>query len=449
LATSEAGAATGVAVQEKPKRIAAAVIAGHTFQHMYADGFLVLLPSIYIAFGLNPLTAGALATVRQSASGLSSMGGGFLIDMFAGKRGVLLAGALFMMGVGYLLAAAASNYVLLLLALALGSAAASFWHPVGLGILSASFPTRRAFMMALHRSAGGVGETGTPLLVAAALVAISWREVLVAGFLLMTAVSLALLVLLSRLGLGSEAKEKRSAGAQFGSIKELFQDRALPSLLVMSGVRGMADRALILFLPLFIMRELGADDVGNVTVAASVAFYLALMSFMSILVPPVIGLISDKIGRKPVMLVTLVFTAVITGLLWNVADPDGPVFGFSFPGNDWSLTVQTLGWTFTGLVLALGAVRFATNNLAQAASLDIAEGRRLEGSMIGLLWGNNAFFGAFSPLLLGGLIIWLGGDHNEFEIMFPYAAVMTVVALFAAFFLPADLGRPKATQATS
>jgi MFS family permease len=438
LATSEAGAATGVAVQDKPKRIAAVVIAGHSFQHMYADGFLVLLPSIYAAFGLNPLTVGALATVRQSASGLSSMGGGFLIDMFSGRRGFLLGGSLFMMGVGYLLAAAASNYVLLLLALALGSAAASFWHPVGLGILSASFPTRRAFMMALHRSAGGIGETGTPLLVAAALIAISWRQVLVAGFLLMTAVSLTLIVVLSRLGLGSESKEKRSAGAQLGSIKELFKDRALPSLLVMSGVRGMADRALILFLPLFIMREIGADDVGNVTVAASVAFYLALMSAMSIVVPPVIGLISDSIGRKPVMLVTLTFTAVITGLLWGVAEPDGPVvFG-----------VHTLGWTFTGLILALGAVRFATNNLAQAASLDIAEGLRLEGSMIGLLWGNNAFFGAFSPLLLGGLIIWLGGDDNEFDIMFPYAAVMTVVALFAAFFLPADLGRPKAKQAT-
>ena len=182
MASTQAVAAS-TEVEEKPRRIAAVIIAGHGFQHMYADGFLVLLPSVYAAFGLTPVSAGALSTVRQASSGLLSMGGGFVIDMFAGRRGVLLAASLFTMGLGYLLVAAATNYVLLLIALGIGSAASSFWHPIGLGILSASFPRRRAFMMSLHRSAGGIGESVTPVVVWLALFVITWRQVLVGGFL--------------------------------------------------------------------------------------------------------------------------------------------------------------------------------------------------------------------------------------------------------------------------
>ena len=43
------------------------------------------------------------------------MGGGFVVDMFSGKRGLLLAGSLFTMGLGYLLVAAAPNYTILLI----------------------------------------------------------------------------------------------------------------------------------------------------------------------------------------------------------------------------------------------------------------------------------------------------------------------------------------------
>ena len=135
-------------VQKKPKRVAGVIVTGHGFQHMYADGFLILLDPIYQAFGLTPVSAGVLSSVRQGAGGLLTMGGGFLVDMFSGKRGILLAGSLFAMGFGYALVAAAPNYGFLLAALALGSAAGSFWHPVGLGILSMSFPERRALMMA-------------------------------------------------------------------------------------------------------------------------------------------------------------------------------------------------------------------------------------------------------------------------------------------------------------
>jgi MFS family permease len=136
---------------------------------------------------------------------------------------------------------------------------------------------------------------------------------------------------------------------------------------------------------------------------------------MAIIFPPFIGMVADIVGRKPIMIIGLIGASAVTFVLMFFTE---------------------LGFVFTGLLAVLGAFRFAFANIAQAASLDIAEGKRLEGSMIGLLWGNNATWGALSPAILGGIIaIWGTGD-NSFVFVFPYAVVLTVASTVAAFFLP-------------
>ena len=408
--------------------MAGAVITGHAFQHMYADGFLVLLPSIYDAFGLTGVSAGVLSAVRQGSAGLLTMGGGFVVDMFAGRRGLLLASSLFFMGFGYLLVAAAPNYTVLLLALTLGSATGSFWHPVGLGLLSTTFPSNRAFVLSLHRSAGSLGETVTPLAVGLVLALITWREVLLAGFVLMTFVSIGLYVFLARVGLPTTASATRGVGEQLGELGRLLKtERALRPLLLVSGLRGMSDRAFIFFLPLFIaagLREVD-PDVSAARIGFVVAYHLVVFSVLGIFVPPLLGALADRIGRKPVMIWVLVGSMVPLGLL------------SAFP---------TLGLGFTLLIGLLGMFRFAVANLTQAGALDLAEGRRLEGSMVGLLWGNNALFGSLSPVVAGFFVDQFTGT-NAFAVIFPYAAAMNLLALVAAFWLP-SLGVPRQQIAT-
>lgn len=431
MATATTTASAPEVIVEKPKRVAGTIITGHGFQHMYADGFLVLLPIIQDAFGMGPVALGLLSASRQAAGGLLSMGGGFFVDLFSGSRGVLLAGSLFTMALAYLVAGAAPSAAILIIGVSLGSAAGSFWHPVGLGILSYTFPRSRALLMSLHRSSGSLGEVITPFIVAGALVYTTWRGVLVGGFFLIAIVAAALLLTLARLGLPRRRPVKRSADDQFRSIGGLFSNRALPVLLAVSGLRGMADRAVIFFLPILIaqfLRQTEADP-SDQRIAAVVAPHLALMVGTSIVVSPLIGAFSDRAGRKPVLVAVLFFSAAITGAL-------------SFVGQ--------LGPLFLGLIGLLGIVRFAGANLAQAASLDIAEGRRIEGSMIGLLWGNNALFGAFSPLLLGAIIAWASppGVADNYRLIFPYATVIALLAGAAALFLP-PIGQPRSTRASS
>ena len=423
MTQANAATTTGTNVFKRPKSVAGTIITGHGFQHMYADGFLVLLPLIKDAFGVGAVELGVLSTARQAAGGLLSMGGGFLVDMFSGKRALLLATSLFSMGLAYLLAGLAPNFWILVLGVGLGSAAGSFWHPVGLGILSYTFPNNRALMMSLHRSAGSFGETFTPFLVAGALIFVSWRGVLVGGFFLIALVAACLLVILLKIGVPEREHQARSTGEQVRSIGGLFKDRALPLLLLVTGLRGMADRSMIFFLPVLIAQLLREVDPGvsDVRIATVVAFHLALMTGTSIVVSPVIGAFSDRVGRKPILVTVLAFSALISILL--------------------GLT-STIGVAFAVLVGALGLVRFAGANMAQAASLDIAEGKRLEGSMIGLLWGNNALFGSLSPILLGFVIATFSPVGTEdYRLIFPYAAVFAIAATVASVFLP-PIGKP-------
>ncbi len=423
-----AAPAADVVVVNKPKRVAGVIVTGHGFQHMYADGFLVLLPIIQDVFGMGPVALGVLSASRQAAGGLLSMGGGFMVDLFAGNRGLFLAGSLFAMGFAYLLAGIAPNTAVLIIAVSLGSAAGSFWHPVGLGILSYTFPKDRALLMSLHRSSGSLGEVGTPFIVAAALLVTTWSGVLVGGFFVIAIVSATILFILARLGLPRRQTVSRTAGAQFRSISGLFTTRALPVLLIVSGLRGMADRAVVFFLPVLIaqlLREV-ENDPSDARIAAVVAPYLALMVGTSIVVSPLIGAFSDRAGRKPVLIAVLFFSTVITGIMIFTAE---------------------LGPLFLVLVGLLGIVRFAGANLAQAASLDVAEGRHIEGSMIGLLWGNNAFFGALSPLFLGLIIAWFSpAGVDDYRLIFPYATVLALLATVAALFLP-PIGNPRRVPA--
>ena len=195
-------------------------------------------------------------------------------------------------------------------------------------------------------------------------------------------------------------------------------------LLAVSGLRGMADRAVVFFLPVLIaqfLREI-EPNASDARVAAVVAPYLALMLGTSVLISPFIGAWSDRVGRKPVLVVVLFFSVLVTGAL-------------SF--------VTELGVAMFVLIGLLGIVRFAGANLAQAASLDLAEGRQLEGSMIGLLWGNNALFGAFSPLLLGVIIaLFSPAGTEDYRLIFPYATALGLLSTVAALFLP-PIGRPR------
>lgn len=383
------------------------MIGAHSLQHAYQQGFYIILVELYGALALTPVAAGALEMARRVASGVVTMGGGLLLDRLRHRRIQVLYLSLIAMGLGYALVGLAPTYAIILAAAVLASAAGSIWHPAALSLLSQRYPARRGFMIALHRSAGSVGDTAGPLLVGTLLLLVAWQGILYAALPLALVFTVWVWAILRRspswLAFRARASEPRPFRHQLRDLGGLFRSRGLLLLLVVSGLSGLSQGGLLLWLSLYLSREQGMTTF-------LVGVHIAMLTGVGIVTGPLLGRASDRAGRKPVIIGILGTKATIAVLM-------------GLAGGGILLSI---------LITLLGAVMFGVNSLVQAGALDLAEGRRLEGTMIGLLWGSNAVFTGGSPLLLGFLIQAMG-----FGILFWYVAAMSVVAMTAAIALPA------------
>jgi MFS family permease len=151
------------------------------------------------------------------------------------------------------------------------------------------------------------------------------------------------------------------------------------SIFAVSAARGMGDRSLLWVIPFYLKEDLG---YGNI----SVGFHVALLALPGIVTGPLFGTLSDRIGRKPIIMFIMAVTGVIT-------------LGIIMMGGGWGMTV---------MVFLFGVFIFTVNSMTQAAAIDVAEGKGLEGSFLGLMWGSNAFFGAIASISAGALAEFAG-----------------------------------------
>ncbi|MFC1936922.1 MFS transporter [Chloroflexota bacterium] len=387
---------------------AGGIVASHTFQHFYRQGFFVILPVLYTSLGLTPIAAGLIGTIRQVSGGAASMLGGVLIDQRQHWRTLILYLSLIVMGLGYLLVGVAPTYFLVLLSLGLAGAAGSLWHPAAISLISQRYPGRRGFMLALHRSTGSAGDILGSIMVGALLLVLGWRYILFGAFPAAIIVAFMLWVVLrqasGRQKLTSAPTTNRMLREQFGTLKEVLKSRELILLILVSGISGLGQGSLMLWLPLYLQETQGMGSLG-------IGMHLGLLSGVGIASGPFLGILSDRLGRKLVIFMVLVANVVLAVLMALIGS----------------------GVILTILVGFMGAFLFALNPLVQAGALDIAEGKKLEGSMIGLLWGSNHAFTGLSPVLVGFLISFLG-----YGILFWYVAAMSAVAgiiVFALLFI--------------
>jgi MFS family permease len=389
-----------------------AVIIGHVPVHLYGQGFVVMIPYLKESLGISLTQVGLIATARQAGGGIASIGGGVVTDRFQHLRGHFLGMSLVLMALGYLVAGfiptgVTSAYVLLLLALGFATSMGSFWHPPAASVLSQRFPDRRGTVMSLHRSSGTFGDTVAGILVGALLTIVTWQAVLRGGTVVTLLIALPLWAYLWNVG-GPRAittgGQERGFRSQFRDMGRLFKNRGLITLLLVAGVRGAGDRALILFLPIYVKEALGLGPF-------MVGVHFSLLTALAIFTGPAIGRLSDSVGRRPVIVVVMIISAVIMALLILAQD----------------------GITFTLLVALMGTVMFSINALTQAGAMDVGEGLRLEGSIMGLYWGINAIFGAVSPPLLGVILDLVGGN---LILVFWYALVAYVLGALVAMSLP-------------
>ena len=402
---STAGAGGKAIVTTGEKATAAGVIAAHTIEHIYTRGFIVLLPHIAASLGLSPIMTGAIDGSRQISSGLISVISGVLSDMYQHRRGQMLAIAMLIIGLGYFAVSLVDNlYVLVIVAVMVGTAGSGLWHPPALGFLAERFPKRKGLVISLHRSTGSLGDFIGPIIIGALLAVLAWQDVLKSGMILILPLFLAIAFFVRRTGTATPGQGSFWArlGGQFKVTGRSFSGAGMVAVMLVSAIRGMGDRALILYLPFYMRENLEMGDLA-------VGFHVGLLAAMGIFLGPMIGSISDRSGRKELIVGIMAISMVL------------PV----------TMVITGSAAAFTASVAVFGLFFFSVNSLTQAVAIDLTQGQRLQGTAIGLMWGSNAAFGAISTILAGALAqIW------GFSAAFYYASALFGLGFLISLAMP-------------
>ena len=377
---SVAAAAGAPASAPAPRRELWLITLGHALTHWYPATFYLLLPIIGNELGLSFSQIGLIMTCQYIAGAVANVPGGVLVDT-VGRKGLLMGVSLFWVGFPYLLMGFTHSYLMLLACVAMVGVGNSLWHPTAIPTLARRFPERKGFVLSLHGMGGNAGDALAPLAVGALLAVLSWRQVVMLNVLPGLVMSLLILVFLGTLRLGAKPHAKPKAEEEKGQslaeyaqgLKQLFRNRSLVLLSTSGAFRSMTQNALLTFLPLFLAREMGYSPV--VTGAAMFALQAA-----GLMASPIAGHLSDKLGRRSVLMGSMAMTAVV--LVFMAVAGRSPAFVF--------------------FVAVLGFFLYAIRPVIQAWTLE-ATPKNMGGSSIGILFGAQSLGSSVAPLL-GGFI---------------------------------------------
>ena len=383
-------------IKKGRKQLAAAVIIGHGIKHIYNSSLQVsLLPEISLSFGLTGSQFGLLSTAGRLTSGLTTIGAGYLGDRFASKSGLMLAISLGLMGVSFFFLGSAPNYWVLFVLMLLAGIGPSLYHPPAIASLSRKFPDRRGFAISLHGTGGSVGEVLGPILTGALLTGtlyglMIWRDVF--HWSIFPAVFFAVLIWSMMRNISTEATGTESFGDYLRSLVELLQKRAMIALVLVTGLRCMGQSAIIAFLPLYLRTELEYSPV-------IVGLYMAGAQVAGIGAQPIMGYLSDKYGRKIVLVPAMTVLSLLFATLKYVD-----------PGIQLALTI-----------LAMGSFLYSLHTIFIAAAIDVSKGRA-QSTVVSLIYGAS-FVGTFSPFIAGIIV-----DATEISNAFLYAGSISLVS---------------------
>ena len=375
--------------------------AGHGIFHWFSQSFFVMLPEVVATFGLNGLQVGAISATREVISGVIALPGGVVTDMVRRHWGLVLAGCMGLFGVGWLIMGISPVYPVLLVGMAAVAAAAAMWHLPAAAALSQRFTDRRGSALSIHGVGGNIGDVLGPLLTGFLLLTLSWR-----GVLSIYAVVPMLLVLIVYWAFrdigrtGSIDAAPPRFREQMSDTRESFKDHPrLWGIMAVAGLRGMANVAFLPFLALY----LGLDDelgLGN----AALGLHIALLVGVGVVAAPVVGYISDRAGRKLVLIPGMLALCALTALLVPFGEGAGLIV----------------------ILALLGVFFFSDQPILTAAALDVV-GDKVAASTLGVFSFSRFVLAAASPLIAGELFDEVGIESTFFFVAGIYLLATVVL----------------------
>jgi len=373
---------------------------GHVGFHWILQSFVVVVPEIQQTFGLNGVGVGGIQAVRELTSGLITLPGGVVVGMVRKWWGLLLAICIGASGLGSLLMGISPVYPLLLFGVAVVSVSHSLWHLPAAASISQHFGSRRGAMLSFHGVGGSVGDVAGPLITGVLLLVMGWRGIL--SVYAVGPVFMAFLAAWVFKGIGNVKEgDAKTAGLseRIAMTKTLFKNPLLLGMTAVRGLRSMALGAVVTLLALYLGNDL---DLG----VLNRGFHISLLIAVGLLAKPIAGTISDRLGRKQVLV----------------------------PGLAWSCAIALLivwfddGVSLTVTIVLLGMFLYPDQPILTAALFDVLE--REEATIgLGVVSFVSFLMAAVSPLIAGAIYEISGFQAGMFYVAGLFALATVVFAL--------------------
>ncbi|MBI4203793.1 MAG: MFS transporter [Betaproteobacteria bacterium] len=381
---------------------------GHGLTHWYTATFYLLLPLIGKELGLSYTEIGLIMTIQHLAGAISNVPGGILVDT-VGKKGYLMAASLFWVGFPYALMSLTHNFWMLLACVTLVGIGNNLWHPAAIPTLAYRYPERKGLVLSFHGMGGNLGEALAPFVVGALLAWLSWRTVVVVNVVPGIVMAVLILLLLGAFTIArSREGDAINTGGQSWNARDYLRDsvsllrnKALMLVSCSAAFRSMTQVGLLTFLPVYLAYELGYSPF-----VAGIC--LTLLQGAGFIAGPIAGHLSDKMGRKRVVISSMILTGVM-------------IMGMAFAGKS---------IVFVGFIALVGFFLYAMRPVLQAWAVECTP-KHLAGTGVGLQFGITALGASVAPAIFGMI-----ADASDIYTAFFFLAGTIIFANFLVFFMP-------------
>lgn len=383
--------------------ILGALTFGHGVAHLYDLGFPVFLTAIANTLALTTRQTGYLLAIRTSGNGLIAMGSGVLVDKYRDHWGMMLTACMVLNVIAFVVIGLSPNWGVLIIGVVLISIPGSLWHLPAIASLSRRFADRRAFSISIHSFGSTIGNALGPLVAGTLLLYLVWREVLLLYAIPAGIVALFVWWSLKDLGREQEMQPGDAQARTLGTLAmagwDFFRNPAMLALLVAASLRSVAVTAMFDWSPFYLESPIEEGGLGFSYFWTG--FQMALLTGAGAISSPILGQLSDMLGRKQILVPGLAIAAVLPFLV--------------VPAEDGILVPLVMA--------AMGLFSFALHQVMLAGILDAAE-RGTEATVAGLVFGINGAAGFASTVLVAFIIESLGGYGS----MYIYVGILTAVA---------------------
>lgn len=372
----------------------------HGSTHWVVATFYLLLPSLSRSLGLNYTETGFLVTSLFVGSVLANLPSGMLVDL-TGRRLAIQIASLLLCTVALAALGIVTGFSLLCLCLGLLGVANVMWHPAAISFLSLQLPKNRGYSMAVHSVFANLGDAAGPVAAGWMLLSLTWQRTAEINALACVLCAAALLAFFGVNERNPSSVRRPSAKQYWAGFGLLMRSRAQWSFFLMAGCRTLTQTGLLAFLPLYLSHDLGMSPF-------TMGLAMMVLQLGGMIATPFAGILSDRIGRRPVVLAGMFSTTVVVVALTFIRDP----------------------MIYVACVSILGFFMYATRPVIQSWQMDRSPPELLA-SMTGAMFMVQAVMSAAAPLI-GGML----ADHYGLLSVFYFLAASVLLANLLCLTIP-------------